>query len=282
MEISDVRVRLVKDSKERLKAVCSVTLDSEFVVRDVKVVEGTNGLFVAMPSRKLSVPCSRCRAQNHLRARYCNECGQKLPPARIPTDADGREKAHRDIAHPITTPFRQTIQGQVLDAYQAECEYADETDSQAAGESGRPYGGDEDRGGEASADAGSGQRQRRRGRRRPRGDEPERGPEAEEKAPEAAALASPGTDAPVSEVPEPAVFEPAASEPEVAQSDPAGEVAWAAPVDQPTTEESEPPPSADREEAPADQVESSAAVDEPSRADDENPEEDLPFGAGLL
>jgi stage V sporulation protein G len=118
MEVSDVRVRLVKDANERLKAVCSVTLDGEFVVRDVKVVEGTNGLFVAMPSRKLTSACPKCRTQNHLRARHCNECGAKLPQARIPTDTDGREKVHRDIAHPITAAFRQTVQQHVLEAYQ--------------------------------------------------------------------------------------------------------------------------------------------------------------------
>jgi DNA-binding cell septation regulator SpoVG len=122
MEVTDVRVRLVKDANDRLKAVCSATLDGEFVVRDVKVVEGTHGLFVAMPSRKLTAACPKCRTQNHLRARHCNECGVKLPHPRIPADADGREKVHRDIAHPITAPFRQTIQEHVLDAYRDACE----------------------------------------------------------------------------------------------------------------------------------------------------------------
>jgi stage V sporulation protein G len=122
MEISDVRVRMVKDAGDRLKAVCTVTLDGEFVVRDVKVVEGTNGLFVAMPSRKLTAPCGRCRTQNHLRAKHCNECGGRLPPARIPAGEDGREKAHRDIAHPINSAFRQRMQERVLEAYRMECE----------------------------------------------------------------------------------------------------------------------------------------------------------------
>ena len=126
MEISDVRVRLVNDTKDRLKAVCSVTLDEEFVVRDVKVVDGTSGLFVAMPSRKLSAPCAKCRSQNHLRARFCNECGAKLPVATIPTDNNGREKAHRDIAHPITADFRQKIQESVLEAYRETCDELEE------------------------------------------------------------------------------------------------------------------------------------------------------------
>lgn len=122
MEISDIRVRLVKDANERLKSVCSVTFDQEFVVRDVKIVEGTHGLFVAMPSRKLSFPCSKCRTQNHLRARFCNECGAQLAAPRIPSDGKGREKAHRDIAHPITPEFRQLVQERVLEAYRSECD----------------------------------------------------------------------------------------------------------------------------------------------------------------
>ena len=120
MEISDVRIRLLTDTNDRLKAVCSVTLGEKFVIRDIKLVDGTGGLFVAMPSRKLSAPCPGCRTQNHLRARYCNECGKQLPAARIPKDDNGREKAHRDIAHPITAAFQQAIQERVLDTYEAE------------------------------------------------------------------------------------------------------------------------------------------------------------------
>ena len=120
MEISDVRVRLLTDTNDRLKAVCSVTLGEQFVIRDIKLVDGTGGLFVAMPSRKLSAPCPNCRTQNHLRARYCNECGKQVPAARIPRDDSGREKVHRDIAHPITSTFRQAIQERVLDAYEEE------------------------------------------------------------------------------------------------------------------------------------------------------------------
>lgn len=118
MEISEVRVRIVGNPEERLKAVCSVTFGEAFVVRDVKIVEGTSGLFVAMPSRKLSASCPKCRTQNHLRSRFCNECGAKLPAGKIPCDANGREKAHRDIAHPINAGFRQELQERVLNAYE--------------------------------------------------------------------------------------------------------------------------------------------------------------------
>jgi len=122
MEISDVRVKMIRDSGDRLKAVCTVTFDSEFVVRDVKVVEGTNGLFVAMPSRKLSVHCSKCRHKNHLRSRFCNDCGAKLPPTGPTVESDGRTRMHRDIAHPITTAFRELLQTQVIEAFHLERE----------------------------------------------------------------------------------------------------------------------------------------------------------------
>lgn len=122
MEISDVRVKLIEDANDRLRAVCSVTFDGEFVVRDVKVVDGTNGLFVAMPSRKLSVHCPACRHKNHLRARFCNECGAKLPATKASADSNGRVRLHRDIAHPINPTFRETVQHKVIESYKAEVE----------------------------------------------------------------------------------------------------------------------------------------------------------------
>ena len=60
MEISEVRVKLINNKDDRLKAFCSVTMDNEFVVRDIKVIEGTSGYFVAMPSRKMSDHCEKC------------------------------------------------------------------------------------------------------------------------------------------------------------------------------------------------------------------------------
>lgn len=81
MNITDVRVR--KITKEgKMKAVVSVTIDNEFVVHDIKVIEGEKGLFIAMPSRKAT---------------------------------DGE---YRDIAHPINTKTRDTLQAIVLDAFE--------------------------------------------------------------------------------------------------------------------------------------------------------------------
>ena len=81
MNITDVRVRkMTKESK--MKAVVSITIDDEFVVHDIKVVEGEKGLFIAMPSRKA---------------------------------ADGE---YRDIAHPINSATREKIQNIILEKYE--------------------------------------------------------------------------------------------------------------------------------------------------------------------
>ena len=81
MNITDVRVRKV--SKEgKMKAVVSITIDDEFVVHDIKVIEGEKGLFIAMPSRKA---------------------------------ADGE---YRDIAHPINSETRADIQSMILTRYE--------------------------------------------------------------------------------------------------------------------------------------------------------------------
>src|SRR5579884_1018525 len=100
--ITEVRIKLMEDhnENERLQAFCSVTFDDAFVVRDLKIIEGTKGPFVAMPSRKLTDRCPGCGCKNHLRARFCNQCGTKLDENRATRDADGRAKLHADIAHP--------------------------------------------------------------------------------------------------------------------------------------------------------------------------------------
>ena len=81
MQITDVRIR--KAEKEcKMKAVVSITIDEEFVVHDIKIIEGEKGLFIAMPSRKA---------------------------------ADGE---YRDIAHPINSETRERIQRLILEKYE--------------------------------------------------------------------------------------------------------------------------------------------------------------------
>ena len=81
MQITDVRIRKV-EKEGKMKAVVSITIDGEFVVHDIKVIEGEKGLFIAMPSRKA---------------------------------ADGE---YRDIAHPINSETRERLQGLILEKYE--------------------------------------------------------------------------------------------------------------------------------------------------------------------
>jgi stage V sporulation protein G len=118
--ITEVRIKLMEDNNERLLAFCSVTFDDAFVIRDLKIIEGSKGSFVAMPSRKLTDRCMQCGCKNHLRARFCNQCGHKLDENRALRDAGGRAKLHADIAHPINSACREVMQTAILKAYQEE------------------------------------------------------------------------------------------------------------------------------------------------------------------
>lgn len=83
MNITDVRIRRV-EKEGRMKAVVSITIDNEFAVHDIKIIEGEKGLFIAMPSRR---------------------------------NAEGE---YRDVAHPINSETRQQIQTLIMDKYQEE------------------------------------------------------------------------------------------------------------------------------------------------------------------
>ena len=128
MKISEVRVKLVSNKDDRLKAFCSITIDNEFVVRDIKVIEGGSGFFVAMPSRKMTDHCGKCGGKNHLRAKFCNNCGAKLKENRARKDIKGRMKLHADIAHPINAECRQRIQEKVTVAFKEEMGKSEQPD----------------------------------------------------------------------------------------------------------------------------------------------------------
>lgn len=121
MEITEVRIKLTEDPGERLQAFCSITLDHCFVVRDLKIIDGSNGPFVAMPSRKLTSHCPGCGYKNHLRAAYCNQCGRRLAERAV-REEDGRAKLYADIAHPINSGCREMIQQAIIAAYREEVE----------------------------------------------------------------------------------------------------------------------------------------------------------------
>ncbi|MCX7406982.1 MAG: SpoVG family protein [Planctomycetales bacterium] len=122
MEITEIRIKLMDDPSDRLQAFCSITFDGSFVIRDLKIIQGTKGSFVAMPSRKLTDRCPKCSAKNHVRARFCNECGARLYEDRAIKGDDGRAKLYADIAHPINSGCRENIQQRVIEAYANEIE----------------------------------------------------------------------------------------------------------------------------------------------------------------
>lgn len=123
MDITEVRIKLMEESEDRLRAFCSITFDHSFVVRDLKIIEGSHGPFVAMPSRKLSSRCGRCGNKNHIRSNYCNNCGSRVRDNRH-SDDDAPNKLYADVAHPINQACRDLIQQHVVDEYQLELERA--------------------------------------------------------------------------------------------------------------------------------------------------------------
>ena len=126
MEITEAKIKMMPSRSDRLQAFCTITIDNDFVIRDIKIIEGAKGAFVAMPSRKLTDKCPKCGGKNHLRARHCNDCGGQLKEDRAANDKRGRAKLHADIAHPINSSCRENIQGIILKAYDEELERAKE------------------------------------------------------------------------------------------------------------------------------------------------------------
>lgn len=124
MVVTEVKIKLVPRSDDKLLAFACVTLDRCFVLRDIKVIQGSQSTFIAMPSRKITDHCPKCSSKNHLQAAYCNQCGSRLPPGRLRPDTRGRTKLHADIAHPITVTCRNVIQEAILNAYAVELEHS--------------------------------------------------------------------------------------------------------------------------------------------------------------
>jgi len=123
MEITEVKVFLKDSPDKKLKAYATVTFDNAFVVRNIKVIEGNSGLFIAMPSRKIKQPCPKCSFKNESRSKYCNQCGGQIPLSSASQTAEAGVNAqleHKDIAHPITQTFREYLQKKVLEGYDKE------------------------------------------------------------------------------------------------------------------------------------------------------------------
>lgn len=125
MKITEVRIFLRESQDGKLRAYATLTFDNEFVVRNMKVIEGNQGLFIAMPSRRMTEACPKCGSKNPARSKFCSACGNSLGEIRQriidAVDEEGaRQSEHRDIAHPITSECREYIQREVIKAYEKE------------------------------------------------------------------------------------------------------------------------------------------------------------------
>ncbi len=118
MDITETRISLVGRPNSRLRAYASVTFDDVFVVRDIRIIEGKKGLFVAMPSKKMQRDCQKCGFKNAVTNKFCGSCGIGLNPI-IEKDIVPSQH-HRDLAHPIKTEFREYLQSKVLEEYDFE------------------------------------------------------------------------------------------------------------------------------------------------------------------
>jgi stage V sporulation protein G len=122
LNITEIRVKLVHGTRDKLCAFASITIENAIVIRDIKIISGGERLFVAMPSRKLCDRCPRCGGKNYVRSRYCSDCGTRLGKERAQSDDRNRPRLYSDIAHPIHQKARTQFQEAILTAYQEELE----------------------------------------------------------------------------------------------------------------------------------------------------------------
>ena len=146
MKITEVRIKLLDNQPDKLRGFASITIENHLVVRDLKIIEGTNGLFIAMPSRKLCDRCQMCGGKNHLRARFCNDCGKRLRNDRGTQDERGRLRLYADIAHPIHQRARDFVEQAVLQAFHDETERSKQVGYVAASFDDLDYGAYEQNG----------------------------------------------------------------------------------------------------------------------------------------
>lgn len=114
MRITEIHLTLVDRPDDCLRAFCSVTFDNVFVVKDLRVIEGPRGLFVAIPSENRTATNPHLRATNPLQARCRSERGYRFALDE-PKDFGGTP--HSETMHPITAAFRARLESRVIAAY---------------------------------------------------------------------------------------------------------------------------------------------------------------------
>ena len=117
IRIDEVKVKLADDDGKVL-AYCTIVVCG-IAIHEIKLIQSEGKRFVSMPSRKLQARCARCGLKNFVVARYCNECGCRLPDNRGGAE-EGQAKLYADICHPITSEVREAIQAAILAEYEGE------------------------------------------------------------------------------------------------------------------------------------------------------------------
>ena len=127
MEVTEIRIFPKEGQDKKLKAYATVTFDNAFVVRNIKVIQGAGGLFIAMPSRKLKLSCQKCGFKSEVGSRFCGQCATKLVAGSVSDEHRDAKSEHRDIAHPVTQEFREYLQKKILDAFAQETQAQENT-----------------------------------------------------------------------------------------------------------------------------------------------------------
>ena len=115
MQITNIQIHLIPENKNNLLGFAVIEFDHCFIIKDVKILNGSKGMFVGMPSKKICDRCPKCHSKNPLISRFCGNCAYSLGEYRH--DASSNPSVHADIAHPVTNEFRLYLEELILNEY---------------------------------------------------------------------------------------------------------------------------------------------------------------------
>lgn len=112
MKITEITINRAEQDNTRLLGFVTVVMDDVLVIRDIKIINGTQERFIAMPSRKIMIKCPECKGKCAILDNYCHSCGIKNN-----FDPDKYDKIYADVVHPIDSGFRIYLQEAILKEY---------------------------------------------------------------------------------------------------------------------------------------------------------------------
>lgn len=111
IRITEITIRKPQYPDSRLLAFVTVVFENSFAVSDLRLLQLKDGPFLAMPSKKASAPCEKCKRKNTFDCRYCGKCGELL---------GFRTEEHFDVSFPINNEFRKFMLNSILTKYKEE------------------------------------------------------------------------------------------------------------------------------------------------------------------